>query len=522
MERQFFEALLRLRGSRSDAMPFLKYCALNMEHSHSQLFQDLLVLFLLEEKRNGYFVEFGATNGIKLSNTFLLENKFDWHGIVAEPAHCWHSELSHNRTCLIDHRCVWSASGETLQFNETTAAEFSTVDALSGADLHAELRRAGTRYAVETISLRDLLRAYDSPINIDYLSIDTEGSEFPILESFFPSQYDIRVITVEHNYTENRYQIHDLLVSHGYKQVFKELSFFDGWYTKQEEPNLRLRSSSSGDRCVSIPDVAPLVDSSSVNACGGVQSPMASRIAIDEVYLINLERDKERLARFREVNRHLRRIHRPPAIEGRSLDRRHLQNVGEISHDLSYNHASLGNAHSHIELWRLAVEKRTSITIAEDDAVFARNFLTASKAFSGLLPADWDIVMWGWNFDAYLWVEMPEGVARCKMTFKQEDLRQNIEAFRGGSSHPTPVRLRHSFGIMAYTVSSVGGEKLLATCLPLHNVLIPFPGFDVVIENKSIDCMMNMAYPKMKAYVCMPPLAASENLHETSHTRRDL
>jgi hypothetical protein len=75
LERQFFEALLRLRESGSDALPFMKYCALNMEHSHSQLFQDLLVLFLLEEKRNGYFVEFGATDGIKLSNTRSCSKK---------------------------------------------------------------------------------------------------------------------------------------------------------------------------------------------------------------------------------------------------------------------------------------------------------------------------------------------------------------------------------------------------------------------------------------------------------------
>lgn len=248
---------------------------------------------------------------------------------------------------------------------------------------------------------------------------------------------------------------------------------------------------------------------------------MASCIVIEDVYLINLERDKERLARFHEVNAHLPRIIRPPAIEGRNLDRRHLQDIGQISQDLSYNHGSLGSAYSHIELWRLAVEKRSSITIAEDDAVFAQNFLAASQAFSERLPDDWDIVLWGWNFDAYLWVEVPEGVARCKIETRQEDLRQNIETFRAGKSSPTPIRLRHSFGIMAYTVSAVGAEKLLKICLPLRNVLIPFPGFNVVIENKTIDAMMNMAYPEMKAYVCMPPLAASENRHETSNTRGD-
>jgi FkbM family methyltransferase len=224
-ERQLFEALclLKVRESSSDTIPFLEYCARNMGLAHAGMFQDLLVLFLLEEKRDGYFVEFGAADGIQASNTFLLEYKFGWHGIVAEPARCWHQKLTRNRTCSIDQRCVWSKSGETLQFNETASAELSTIDALSGLDRYAWARQDGKRYAVETISLCDLLRAHDAPRSIDYLSIDTEGSEFAILDSFFPGRYEIRIITVEHNYTDQQSRIHSLLTSSGYKQVFKEL-----------------------------------------------------------------------------------------------------------------------------------------------------------------------------------------------------------------------------------------------------------------------------------------------------------
>ena len=170
-------------------------------------------------------------DGIVSSNTFLLENRYGWRGIVAEPAHCWRQELTCNRTCLVDYRCVWSESGKTLQFNETIEPGYSTIDALSGLDPHAARRRGGRRYAVETISLRDLLRSHNAPTSIDYLSIDTEGSEFAILDSFFPSHHEIRIITVEHNYT-NRSQIHNLLTSRGYEQVFKELSMWDGWYLK--------------------------------------------------------------------------------------------------------------------------------------------------------------------------------------------------------------------------------------------------------------------------------------------------
>lgn len=64
-----------------------------MELSKAQLRQDLFVLNHLDFKRNGFFVEFGATNGVNLSNSFLLERQFGWNGILAEPARIWHEQL---------------------------------------------------------------------------------------------------------------------------------------------------------------------------------------------------------------------------------------------------------------------------------------------------------------------------------------------------------------------------------------------------------------------------------------------
>jgi hypothetical protein len=54
-----------------------------LEKSKAQLRQDLFVLSETHYKRNGYFVEFGAANGIDLSNTYLLETEFSWSGILA-------------------------------------------------------------------------------------------------------------------------------------------------------------------------------------------------------------------------------------------------------------------------------------------------------------------------------------------------------------------------------------------------------------------------------------------------------
>jgi FkbM family methyltransferase len=198
--------------------------------SKSQLFQDLFVLHQLKQKGGGYFVEFGAADGITISNTFLLEKRYGWTGILAEPARCWHDALRANRSCHIDDRCVWSESDRQIEFKETDEAEYSTIAALSGNDYHRETRVSGKTYQVVTISLGDLLRKYRAPRIIDYLSIDTEGSESTILRNFAEEDYQARVVTVEHNHSEQRAEIHQLLTSKGYRCVFEELSNFDGWY----------------------------------------------------------------------------------------------------------------------------------------------------------------------------------------------------------------------------------------------------------------------------------------------------
>jgi hypothetical protein len=87
---------------------------------------------------------------------------------------------------------------------------------------------------VETISLNDLLKVHKSPSQIDYLSIDTEGSELEILRAFKFDDYEIGIITVEHNFREpDRQTIYDLLTSKGYVRLFEAFSKFDDWYLKR-------------------------------------------------------------------------------------------------------------------------------------------------------------------------------------------------------------------------------------------------------------------------------------------------
>jgi FkbM family methyltransferase len=233
---KLFENMLRIRADQSaetdSGLKFLTHCLNNLQSSNAGLLQDLFCLFHLNNKVEGYFVEFGAMDGITHSNTFLLESQYGWSGIVAEPARRWRCSLKQNRTCSVDFRCVWRKSDELLEFNEPVDPGFSTLKSLSYSDYHATIRKKGSIYDVNTVSLTDLLRHYDPPRVIDYLSIDTEGSELEILNSFAFEDYEIRVITVEHNYTNRRIQIHELLTSKGYKRVFDQLSMYDDWYVR--------------------------------------------------------------------------------------------------------------------------------------------------------------------------------------------------------------------------------------------------------------------------------------------------
>jgi len=200
--------------------------------SKSQLRQDLFVLNQLNFKKGGFFVEFGATNGFDYSNTYLLEKKFGWNGILAEPSIGWHNDLIVNRNCNIDKNCVWTKSNLLLDFIEVNDKELSTISHFIKSDGHNEKRKKGVSYKVNTISLMDLLKKYNAPKEIDYLSIDTEGSEYEILKNFNFEKYSFKVITVEHNYTSLRDKIFHLLSSKGYTRKLQNLSKWDDWYVK--------------------------------------------------------------------------------------------------------------------------------------------------------------------------------------------------------------------------------------------------------------------------------------------------
>jgi FkbM family methyltransferase len=199
--------------------------------SKSQFLQDLFVLSQLRFKLGGYFIEFGATDGQNLSNTYILEKNYAWTGILAEPSKQFHENLRLNRpNSRIDERCVYSETGKTVLFSEVESTGLSQMMIYQGGDKLAYLRSQRNVYQVDTISLNDMLDFHQAPHVIDYLSIDVEGGEFDILSTIDYKKYKFLVISVEHNYSRMRQKIFNLLTSNGYKQVHKEISQVDDWY----------------------------------------------------------------------------------------------------------------------------------------------------------------------------------------------------------------------------------------------------------------------------------------------------
>jgi len=205
---------------------------------YSELGQDVLALVTNQKRTGGFFVEFGTMDGIYASNTYLLEKHYQWQGIVCEPGRTFHQDLHNNRRCVIDKRAVSDKSGRSLIFKETEIqlGLSGLVDYFNPRDKHSKRRNSsqGQSYPVDTVSLLDLLDQHNAPEHIEYISVDTEGSELAILGEFDFDRYRVDLWTIEHNYVaEQRQAIQDLMTGQGYMNILCDRSKYDDWYIHQ-------------------------------------------------------------------------------------------------------------------------------------------------------------------------------------------------------------------------------------------------------------------------------------------------
>ncbi len=97
----------------------------------------------------------------------------------------------------------------------------------------------------------------------------------------------------------------------------------------------------------------------------------------------------------------------------------------------------------------------------------------------------------------------------------------DYRGFRDENVSSSAVRLVHSFGTQAYSVSPKGARALLKSCLPLRKRRIPFPGTSIVNDDLGIDTAMCAAYGSMQAFICIPPLVAQDERQASTIGPRD-
>lgn len=227
-----------LIGSKrsSRAMAYHKFfCyAASAPKSYSQIWQDLFVIWLLKERRSGYFLEIGAGDGVHLSNSLLVEEEYGWEGLLVEPNPLFLDSLSRHRNARVDHRCVTGKSGEAQRFGCAATAELSRVMRAEPDLRDSQGARKFERFIeVPSVSPLDLLSDHAVPKHIDYLSVDIEGLEYEVLQAFPFEQYKVDVITVEHNFGSQERRIETLLASHGFRRVFRPFTRYDAWFVAE-------------------------------------------------------------------------------------------------------------------------------------------------------------------------------------------------------------------------------------------------------------------------------------------------
>ena len=169
---------------------------------YSQANQDLWVGEFYNHKRNGFFVDLGAYDGIQTSNTYFFEKYLDWDGICVEANPIFFEKLNLNRKSKNLNYAVSDHEGSCM----------FDLDHISD-----------TGIIVNCTTLEKILDQVDFDGNIDYLSVDIEGHEYTILKDFNFNKYNIGLITIEHNLyingPDNKNLIYELLTKNNFERI---------------------------------------------------------------------------------------------------------------------------------------------------------------------------------------------------------------------------------------------------------------------------------------------------------------
>jgi|SRR5690606_23068993 len=207
---------------------------------YSQVGQDKYVYetFFKNRKEPGSFLDIGAHDGISKSNSYFFEKHLNWKGICVEPIPQIFAELQKNRQCICINGGVSDRNGKATFWSIEGYSEMLSGIAENYNDAHKnriekELKEHGGKLNEIEIDIFDIntILSQNNLSEVQYCTIDVEGSEEKILSVLDNKQFDIEVFTIENNYQAQ--SMRKLMKSKGYKLHSK--IEFDDVYTKTKK-----------------------------------------------------------------------------------------------------------------------------------------------------------------------------------------------------------------------------------------------------------------------------------------------
>lgn len=240
MDRQETQSLINYYRRPIKTISRQKLTDLNKIKYISQKGQDKWVIEeIFKGKEKGFFVDLAATDGVKLSNTYILEKYYGWTGICIEPNPDFYASLIQNRSCLCVNDCIDSQE-KIVEFrfdNGELGGIISddTDNCIKYRNEQIKKARHEKKTAfLKTKKLDTVLDENSAPKIIDYLSLDVEGSETRILSNFPFEKYIFLALTIERPTP----QLNQILFKNNYVFVQNsKLMPYDSFYVHKSIPN---------------------------------------------------------------------------------------------------------------------------------------------------------------------------------------------------------------------------------------------------------------------------------------------
>ena len=148
-----------------------------------QFGQDIIAYLFLKNKKNGFYIDIGAYDGINLSNTYIFE-KLGWDGFCVEASPKTFEALKKNRKCDLYNCAVSSKNIGKAKFLTSTVGVLDVLDTHNTSGHKERIERESDNnmeyIEVDTITFEELMLNYKNINNIDFMSLDIEGGDLSI------------------------------------------------------------------------------------------------------------------------------------------------------------------------------------------------------------------------------------------------------------------------------------------------------------------------------------------------------